>query len=435
MTPTLPGPTLTSSEDQLMSRLLTRRSRVRAVAAPVLATALAVGALAGCSGSGGDGNTVTMWTYPVIFDEAKNKAYWDGLVKAFEKEHKGVTVKVETFPWANRDTALATAIASGKGPDAVYLIPDQLPKYAKNIVPADDYMPADAASDYTDFALKSVTVDGKALGTPILTSANPLICDKRVFAAIGEKTYPTSWADLEALAPKLKAKGYYATSYSGDTQQTLNMTFYPLLWQAGGDVFSEDGKTVTFNDAAGVKALTYLKKLVDGGYTDKDLVTTTPKLEQTPTARGKIACTWQNTPADVEPFWGKENIVVQPPLKDAKSVGYGTVGALSMLKGADKKNTGDWLNFVAESKNAAGLQKAAGYFPARKSGGDLYPGDALQTAVGATLPSMTVGPLQDKAREVQGVLAPEIQAALLGKKSPQEALNAAQKAAQAMLGR
>ncbi|MFF2326433.1 MULTISPECIES: ABC transporter substrate-binding protein [unclassified Streptomyces] len=418
-----------------MSRLLTRRSRVRALAAPVLATALAAGVLAGCSSSDSDGNTVTMWTYPVIFDEAKNKAYWDGLIKAFEKEHSGVKVKVETFPWANRDTALATAIASGKGPDAVYLIPDQLPKYAKSIVPADEYMPADAKSDYTDFALKSVTVDGKALATPILTSANPLICDKRVFAAIGEKNYPTSWADLEALAPKLKEKGYYATSYSGDTQQTLNMTFYPLLWQAGGDVFSEDGKNVTFNDAAGVKALTYLKKLVEGGYTDKDLVTTTPKLEQTPIAKGKVACTWQNTPADVEPFWGKENIVVQPPLKDAESIGYGTVGALSMLKGADKKNTGDWLNFVAESKNAAGLQKAAGYFPARTSGGDLYPDDALQTAVGATLSSMTVGPLHDKAREVQGVLAPEIQAALLGKKSPQEALDAAQKAAQAMLGR
>ncbi|MFF9594587.1 extracellular solute-binding protein, partial [Streptomyces sp. NPDC014646] len=312
---------------------------------------------------------------------------------------------------------------------------DQLPKYAKNIVPADEYMPSDAKSDYTDFALKSVTIDGKALATPILTSANPLVCDKRVFAAIGEKNYPTTWTELEALGPKLKAKGYYATSYGGDTQQTLNMTFYPLLWQAGGDVFSKDGKSVTFNDAAGVKALTYLKKLVGGGYTDKDMVTTTPKLEQTPTAKGKVACTWQNTPADVEPFWGKENIVVRPPLKDAESVGYGTVGALSMLKGADKKNTGDWLNFVAESKNAAGLQKEAGYFPARTSGGDLYPGDALQTAVGATLPSMTVGPLQDKSREVQGVLAPEIQAALLGKKSPQEALDAAQKAAQALLGR
>ncbi|SFY45456.1 extracellular solute-binding protein [Streptomyces atratus] len=418
-----------------MSRLLTRRSRVRAVAAPVVATALAAGVLAGCSGSGSDDNTVTMWTYPVIFDEAKNKAYWDGLVKAFEKEHSGVKVKVETFPWANRDTALATAIASGKGPDAVYLIPDQLPKYAKNIVPADDYMPADAKSDYTDFALKSVTVDGKALGTPILTSANPLICDKRVFAAIGEKNYPTSWAELEALAPKLKEKGYYATSYSGDTQQTLNMTFYPLLWQAGGDVFSEDGKNVTFNDAAGVKALTYLKKLVDGGYTDKDLVTTTPKLEQTPTAKGKIACTWQNTPADVEPFWGKENIVVQPPLKDAKSVGYGTVGALSMLKGADVKAAGEWISFVAEAKNAAGLEKQSGTFPARTSAGNLYPDDKILTAVADTLPAMEVGPLEEKSREVMGVLAPEIQAAMLGKKSPRQALDDAAKAAGPLLGR
>ncbi|WP_372349258.1 extracellular solute-binding protein [Streptomyces sp. KL116D] len=420
-----------------MSRTTYRSSRLRAVAAPAAATVLAAGALAGCGGSGGgaDSKTVTMWTYPVIFDEAKNKAYWDGLVKAFEKKHAGVTVKVETFPWANRDTALATAIASGKGPDVVYLIPDQLPKYAKNIVPADEYVPADAKKDYTDFALDSVTVGGKALGAPVLTSANPLICDKRVFDAIGESAYPTTWAELEALAPKLKKKGFYATSYSGDTQQTLNMTFYPLLWQAGGDVFAEDGKKTAFNSAEGVKALTYLKKLVAGGYTDKDLVTTTPKLEQTPVAKGKVACTWQNTPADVEPFWGKENIVVKPPLKDAKSVGYGTVGALSLLKGGNTELAGDWINFAAEAKNAAGLEKGAGYFPARKSGGDLYPGDALQKAVGATLPTMTAGPLEEKAREVMGVLAPEIQAALLGKKSPKEALDAAAKAADAMASR
>ncbi|MFJ6573167.1 extracellular solute-binding protein [Streptomyces sp. NPDC091292] len=420
-----------------MSRTTHRRIRIRAVAVPVVATALATTLLAACggSGSGSDSKTVTMWTYPVIFDEAKNKEYWDGLVKEFEKEHAGVTVKVETFPWANRDTALATAIASGKGPDVVYLVPDQLPKYAKNIVPADEYMPADAKKDYTEFAMDSVTVDGKALGTPVLTSANPLICDKRVFDAIGETAYPSTWADLEALAPELKKKGYYATSYSGDTQQTLNMTFYPLLWQAGGDVFAADGKKTAFSDAAGVKALTYLKKLVDGGYTDKDLVTTTPKLEQTPIAKGKVACTWQNTPADVEPFWGKENIVVQPPLKDTESIGYGTVGALSLLKGGNKDLAGEWITFAAEAKNAAGLETSAGYFPARTSGGDLYPGDALQKAVGDTLPSMTAGPLHEKSREVMGVLAPEIQAALLGKKSPQDALDAAAKAADAMLAR
>ncbi|MFE7660166.1 extracellular solute-binding protein [Streptomyces celluloflavus] len=414
-----------------------RRRRLRAVAVPALAAALAATTLAGCGGAGrgSDSDTVTMWTYPVIFDEAKNKAYWDGLVKAFEKQHTGIKVKVETFPWANRDTALATAIASGKGPDVVYLVPDQLPKYARNIVPAEEYMSQSARADYTDFALKSVTADGKTLGTPVLTSGNPLICDKRVFTAIGEQQYPGTWEDLARLAPRLKEKGYYATSYSGDTQQTLNLTFYPLLWQAGGDVFGKDGKKTAFADAAGVKALTYLKKLVDGGYTDRDMVTTTPKLEQTPVARGKVACTWQNTPADVEPFWGKANTVVLPPLKDVKSVGYGTVGALSLLKGGNTKAAGEWIDFVAEPANAAGLEKEAGYFPARRSAKDLYPGDPLQSAVSKTLPSMAAGPLAAKSREVMGLLAPEIQAALLGKKSPEDALRTAATAADAMLGR
>ncbi|MFW6690530.1 extracellular solute-binding protein [Streptomyces sp. MAR4 CNX-425] len=415
-----------------------RRSRTGAVAVPLLATALAGVALAGCGGSDGAGGgegSVTMWTYPVIFDEAKNKEYWDGMVEKFEKKNPDVSVKVETYPWADRDTALGTAIASGKGPDVVYLVPDQLPKYAPNIVPAGDYMPAGARSDYTDFALSSVTVSGEVLGTPVLTSANPLICDKRVFEAVGEDSYPETWEDLKALGPKMKDEGYYALSYTGDTAQTLNMTFYPLLWQAGGEVFAEDGESVAFDDAAGVEALTYLTEFVEEGWAPRDLVTTTPNLEQTPVAKGKVACTWTNVTTDVEPFWGRENIVVRPPLTGKESVGYGTVGALSMLKGADAEAAGKWINFVARPENAAELEKGAGYFPARTSAAELYPDDELQQAVADTLPAMNAGPLQEKAREVMGVLAPELQAALLGRKSPEDALKAAAEAADAQIAR
>jgi multiple sugar transport system substrate-binding protein len=407
------------------------------VALPVLATALTVSlaACGGSSGSGSGGKSITTWMYPVIADEAKNKEYWNGLTAAFEKANPGYKVKVQTYPWANRDTALATSIAANKAPDVVYLVPDQLPKYQRSIIPADEYMPAADKADYRKAALDSVSVDGKALGTPLLMSANPLICDKRVFDAIGETNYPATWDDLANLAPRLKEKGFQATSYSGDTQQTLNMTWYPLLWQAGGDVFSADGKSVAFNSEAGVKALTYLKNLVDKGYTDKDQVTTTPKLEQTPVAKGKVACTWQNTPTDVEPFWGKENIVVKPPLKDVKSAGYGTVGAFAMLKGADKDAAGKWISFVAKPENSLALVKSNGYFPARTSAADPYPGDALQADMAKTLDAMSAGPLKEKSRDVMGVLAPEIQAALIGNKSPKDALNDAAKAANALLSR
>lgn len=51
-----------------------------------------------------------------------------------------------------------------------------------------------------------------------------------------------------------------------------------------------------------------------------------------------------------------------------------------------------------------------------------------------TLDLMQGAPLHDKARDVMGVLAPEIQAALIGQKSPQQALTDAATAANALIG-
>lgn len=405
--------------------------RRSAIAAAALAVAGAL--VAGCGGSGGSGNgksSVTMWTYPVIADDKQNHAYWDQEVKEFEKANPTIDVKVEIFPWANRDEAMTTALAGGKGPDVAYLIPDQLPKYASNIEPYDSYVDPAAKQAYRPAALQATTVDGKLMGAPLLMSSEPLICNKKVFDAVGQQTYPTTWDELLAMAPKFKAKGYDVTTYNGDATSTLNLTFYPLLWEAGGDVFGKDGKTVTFDDAAGVKALTFLKKLVDGGYVEKaPLTKTSPNIEQTRIAQNKVACSWQHAPADVQQFWGKDNIHVVGQLKDVKQVGYGTVGALSMFKRAGNKDaTAKWINFVTSRQQMDPYDKKAGFF-SPLTGDDLYADDPVQGAVEKTLDQVDVGPLTENARDVMGVLAPEIQAALLGKKSPEQALKDAAKEA------
>ncbi|WFE61180.1 extracellular solute-binding protein [Micromonospora sp. WMMD712] len=405
--------------------------------APVAAVALAAGLLAACGGgseAGGDRQSVTMWIYPVVPDEATHKGFWDKQVAAFKAGHPDVDVKVEIFPWAKREESLTAAIAGGKGPDVVYLIPDQLGKFQKMIEPVDDYLPADAKADYRENVRTAVTLDGKMLGAPLLTSSNPLMCNAKVFAAAGLTEYPKTWADLLALAPKLKAKGFDATNYYADPSATLNQSFYPLLWQAGGDVFTADGTSVAFAGPEGVKALTFLKQLVDGGYVQKDLITSIPAFEQTNVAKNKVACTWQHVPADVEQFWGKENIKIFPPLSDVRSVGYGTVGSLSILKGSKaKKAAGEWITFVTAPAVASAYDVAGGYFSAKTSAGSLYPQDPVSTEMEKTLGSTTVGPLHEKSREVMGVLAPEIQAALIGKKTPEQALADAAKAADALL--
>ena len=403
-----------------------------------MAVALTAGLVAACggaSGSGDDKQTITMWIYPVIADDTVHKKFWSETAQGFTAANPTIDVRVEVFPWANRDQALATAIAGGKAPDVVYLIPDQLPKYAKSIEPAETYLDAAARSDYLPNVAGSVTVDGKMMGAPILTSALALVCDAKVFAAVGQKTYPSTWDDLLAMAPAFKSKGYDITSYFGDVKSSLNTTFYPLLWQAGGDVFSADGKSVTFNSDAGKAALGFLKQLVDGGYVDKSLLTTLPPLEQTRMAQNKVGCVWNYTPQDVEKFWGKENIKVLPPLKQVQAKQYGTVGSLVMLKSAhDKAAAGKWISYATGADTAKKYDTASGFFAARKSVGALYAGDPVLGELEKYVGTTTVGPLNEKARDVMGVLAPEIQAALLGKKPVDQALDDAAKAATPLLG-
>lgn len=406
----------------------------------IAATALAVAGalLAGCGGSGGSGggkSTVTMWTYPVIADDKQNHAYWDEQVATFEKANPKIDVKVEIFPWANRDEALTTALAGGKGPDVAYLIPDQVPKYAPNIEPFDRYMTPAAKQAYRPAAIQAATVDGKLMDAPLLMSTEPLVCNKKVFDAVGETTYPTTWDELLAMAPEFKAKGYDITTYNGDATGSLNISFYPLLWEAGGDVFSKDGKSVTFDSPAGVKALTFLKKLVDGGYVEKAPITkTSPNIEQTRIAQNKVACSWQHLPGDVQQYWGKENVHVVGQFKDVKQVGYGTVGGLSIFKKAgDKDAAAKWINFVTTKAQMDAYDKKSGFF-SPLAGNDLYADDPVMSAMEKTLDQVDVGPLVAKARDVMGVLAPEIQAALIGKKSPEDALKDAAKEAKFMTG-
>ncbi|WP_291048801.1 extracellular solute-binding protein [Herbiconiux sp.] len=409
----------------------------RKTLAAVAVAATSAIALAGCAGGSTDGGDakVTMWIYPVIADEAAHSSYWDGLIASYEKANPGVEVDYEIYPWANRDESLQTAIAAGKGPDLVYLIPDQLSSYASSIEPMDAYLPAEQADDILPNVRDSITIDGSLMGTPLLTSANALMCDRSAFEKAGITDYPKTWDDLMEMAPTFKQNDIYTTQYFGSPEVTLNMTFYPLLWQAGGSVFSDDGSEVAFDGPEGVAALTYLTELAQNDYLEPDLISTMPALEQTALATGQVACTWQSGPADVASYWGEDNIEILPPLTDEESVSYGTVGSLAMLKGAqDKEAAGAFAAYATDADNVKAFDLASNYFSPLASTGELYADDPIQSAIEDVIPTSRVGELYPGAREVMGVLAPEIQAALLGTKTPEQALKDAAAAAEPLLG-
>lgn len=417
-------------------------NQIRRIATLVAAATLAV-AMAGCGSGGGApsdpsqvSGKVTMWIYPIGAD--LEKTWWQPKVAEFRKKFPNASVDVVVQPWANRDEQLTTAIAGSKGPDVVYLIPDQLSQYADTGALADvtDVVAADR-SDFRDNALQAMTYEGKLYGVPLLMSVSTTMVNKKALQTAGVTAIPQTWDELLAASAKLKAKGLFGTYYLGDAKQTLNQTFYPLLWQAGGEVLSADGKKCTINSAAGVKALEFAKKLVDNGYTPKDALTVAAQAETSPFAQGKVGVTISTPSADLKAYkLSKENYEVGPPLKDVKSVNYGTVGGLSVLQSsknaAAAKAWVQWLTSTAQMKE---FDKARSYFPPRKSVGSLYADDPLVGGEEKYLDSMRPGVISPQGRALMDLIKPHLQAALLGKVTPKQALDAAAGEVDALLAR
>ncbi|PRH76340.1 sugar ABC transporter substrate-binding protein [Streptomyces solincola] len=411
-------------------------------AAPLVLLCLAVLAAAGCGAGGGgsSANQVTVWMYPVIMDPKANAAYWGGVEKGFERAHPGTDLRIEQQPWENRDQKLATAFGGGKGPDVVLLGPDQIPQYQANGVlrPVDGAIRS-ARAAYRPAALKAMTLDGKVYAAPIYHTVTSTLYNRRLLAKAGLKEPPATWAALKAAAPKLKRAGIATLDYSASGEASLNMSFYPLLWQAGGRVFDESGRRTAFAGPEGVEALTFLVELYRAGAVPRSALTNANLFTDQALGRQQVAMGYTNTPADAAlaaQAWGSDNVIVGPALGGPrKQVVFGMPGGLGI--NAAGRNTAGAERFVAymtQPAQIAALGRAGGFFSPRSD--VTVPGTGAHAKeYEAALAYAFPGEPHRAARQLQALLAPEIQAALTGEKSPREALTAAAEAGDDLLAR
>ncbi|MFF0729747.1 extracellular solute-binding protein [Streptomyces sp. NPDC004134] len=413
-----------------------KRARISLALLSLTALAAACGGSGGGSGSVSD--EVTVWMYPVIGDPKANAAYWEDLEKAYEKEYPDAQLTIEQQPWDNRDEKLATAFSGGKGPDVVVLQPDQIPQYLANgaLAPVDGAI-KDHADKFLPAALDALSDDGKAYGAPIYHTITTTLYNKKLLDRAGIDEPPATWDDIEAAAPKLKAEGLATLDYSASNEATLNLNFYPLLWQAGGKVFSEDGESVAFNDDEGVAALTFLTGLYEQGAIPRTAMTNVNVVADQALGKQQAAMGFTNSGIDfgvAEEAWGKENVIVGAPLTGEKQAAFGVPGALGINAQGNIAGAEQFITFMTRPEQIESLGKATGFLSPRTD--VTVPSDSpyteqLQDALSVVVP----GESSPIARQLMGILAPEIQAAMTGKKSPQEALDAAAGQADDLLAR
>lgn len=267
------------------------KSRLMAAAA-IGAAALA--AVAGCGSSSGSssassGGKVTLTFFGADYGTGPSNSttkYWNAVATAFHQAHPSITVNVQTVNWTDFPTKSATLIQNKQYPDIMEGNP--APPYAQSglIYPVSDVLSPSVASNLIPKFLKDGQYQGVNYGIPFTTSTRAMYYNKKIFAAAGISAPPKTWAELQADAAKIKAKGdigYGMPLGSEEAQAEL------LLWFLGnGGGYLSSGGKYDINSPQNVATLNFMKQLAASGDTQPNPGGTDRKTVWAQFAQGKI---------------------------------------------------------------------------------------------------------------------------------------------------
>lgn len=200
---------------------------------------------------------------------------YNNLVKQFEKQHPGVTIKTLQIPYAQFESKSLIAFTSGSPPDIVKLGGWDIANYAtkKLIAPADPHALgygslAQLKSAYAHGSLDAVSYDGTLYGLPIDYNTIFLYYRRDHFreAGLDPNKPPKTWEQVVEYAKKLTVRDAggnlkragWAYWYDLPIWDFLN--FLPLPAGLGGGLVDSSGKGILSKEA-GIKALTWYSDL------------------------------------------------------------------------------------------------------------------------------------------------------------------------------
>lgn len=175
-----------------------------------------------------------------------DKGFWsESLAKVGEASEAATGVKIVESPYSSAEQYKAfvqSSIASGEAPSMFSWWGGQslndLVETGK-IAPLDDIW--QAAIDEGNFPASTAdlfSVDGKAYGLPMHIGKWAVLYNKDIFAEVGAEA-PETWAELEAVAEKLKAAGH--TPFAATVQDGWRgfIWFQELLLRTNPDAYAK----------------------------------------------------------------------------------------------------------------------------------------------------------------------------------------------------
>ena len=229
------------------------------------------------SAFGQDANTLSFWQFYAPGGDVKPQVDW--FVKMVEDWNAAQDVKVELAYVPNADyvsgSKLSTSFASGQGPDIFIISPGDFLRYYNGGVLTDltPYIEPDAQKDFPESVIANRMVDGKFYGVPMEVEPMAFYYSVKAFedAGLNENDVPKTWDELLETAKKLTTPDRYGVLFETTPGYYQNFTWYPFMWQGGGEFQTADGKSA-FDSPATVAALKLWQDAVNAGSAPRQIL-------------------------------------------------------------------------------------------------------------------------------------------------------------------
>lgn len=379
--------------------------------------------------------TLTMWLPPLDEDTEGN---FKALLADWEEENN-CTVEMEIIPWGSYEERWSTGVAGGETPDIGYMYVEMYPTYISSglVMDLTDYV---TDEDYEEYLfLDRGEMMGGLYGVPIVTGVPfVLYYNQDILDSIGE-TAPETWEDFYRICEKatqdtdgdgvIDQYGYAVGLNSGSMSNLymLNSYVYSLLWQAGGDIYTDDLTEVAFNNEAGVEAIEFFKSLQPFMPENAMSLSGTDAFS-TVFAEGKAAFGVTRSSSSNETTFASDypNLTNWDYVTSLKNVDYGTFGAadcLSVMSTSENPELAlDLIKYITGSEFMTEYHKVAPGAPLTAS--EEYVGDPKMERIVAEdrdkWRPLQAGPC---GSEILENYAAHIQSVMEGKMEVQEALD------------
>jgi ABC-type glycerol-3-phosphate transport system substrate-binding protein len=277
-----------------------------------LRTSAIVATTAGCSRLSGNtsrGKKVVRWAQYITPESGAaavaNKKWLNTVVSTFEHENSGWKVDLEGYQWDQIDQRLIMDMRAGVSHDVSLTSPQLMAQHAAagSLLDLSSHVQKWSHAEKADFdwspVWKSGVVGAKQLGIPLGTDCRLFLYRKSLFqrAGLDPAAPPQDLPSLVTAAKKLtNSRTWGLGMFLGSDRASTELSFAPLVWHFGGDIYDTDTKQAALTSNASAQAAEWI---YDAVHTSKIV----PPFAYAPTATnddvllndfiaGKTAASW-----------------------------------------------------------------------------------------------------------------------------------------------